>query len=105
MKKFSCFVNRYMADSTNFPPSSSELPKRNVRGATKMKKMTKVLKSGVKPLVNFNPETGRCYGPNSAEFKSYAAYLARSKCSILIDEWKQVDASTKDAIWVDLHVL
>ena len=82
MKMFSFFVNRYMADSTNFPPSSSELPKRNVRGATKMKNMTKVLKSGVKIMVNFNPETGRSYGPNSATFKSYAAYLARSKCSI-----------------------
>jgi hypothetical protein len=94
-----------MADSTNILLSSSEIPKRNVRGATKMKNMTKVLKSGVKPMVNFNLETGRCYGPNSAEFRSYAAFLARSKCSILIDDWRAVDASTKDAIWVDLQVL
>lgn len=94
-----------MADSSNIPTSSSSSQQRKVRGATKMNKITKVLKTGEKIKLNFNLQTGNCYGENAADFKSYAAFLVRSKCSILIDEWPKVDKNIKDAIWVDLQVL
>ena len=98
-------VNRYMADSGDIPHSSSDPKKRMVRGCTKMTKITKVRKTGVKLKIEFDPYTGKCYGENAAEFVSYAAFLARSTCSILIDEWRLVDEDTKNSIWDDLKVL
>lgn len=101
-----------MADSTNTPlsssgpnHSSSEDKKRMVRGCTKMLKIAKVRKTGVKLKIEFDPQTGDCIGENSNEFRSYAAYLARSTCSILIDEWRLVDVDSKNSIWDDLKVL
>lgn len=55
-----------------------------------MKKINKVRTTGVKIKVEFDSKTGKCYGENSATFKSYAAFLARSTCSILIDDWPHV---------------
>jgi hypothetical protein len=100
--RFSC-VNRHMADSTDIPSSSSE-PKKRVRGCTALKKINKVRTTGVKLKVEFDSKTGKCYGENSATFKSYVAFLARSTCSILIDDWPHVDESSKDSIWHDLKV-
>ncbi|WP_338309912.1 hypothetical protein, partial [Bradyrhizobium sp. TM233] len=75
--------------------SSSEDKKRMVRGCTKMLKIAKVRKTGVNLKIEFDPQTGDCIGENSNEFRSYAAYLARSTCSILIDEWRLVDVDSK----------
>ncbi|XP_057452627.1 uncharacterized protein LOC130744462 [Lotus japonicus] len=100
-----------MADSTNTPlsssgpnHSSSEDKKRMVRGCTKMLKIAKVRKTSVKLKIEFDPQTGDCIGENSNEFRSYAAYLARSTCSILIDEWRLVDVDSKNSIWDDLKL-
>ena len=32
-------------------------------------------------------------------------FLGRSKVSILIDDWKQVDENVKESIWTDVKVL
>lgn len=70
-----------------------------------MTKITKVRQTGVKLKIEFDPETKKCYGENSSVFRSYATLLARSFCSILKDEWRQVDEHIKDSIWTDLKVL
>ena len=38
-------------------------------------------------------------------FKSYVVFLGRSKVSILIDDWKQVDEKVEESIWTGVKVL
>ncbi|XP_058768328.1 uncharacterized protein LOC131642057 [Vicia villosa] len=94
---------RYMADSTDNPSSSSKL--RRVRGPTLMTQIDKVHQTGEKIKVEFDPRTYECtgVGKNAANFRSYIASLARQRCSILKDEWKDMDNGIKDIIWLDFQ--
>ena len=95
-----------MGDSTDNPSSSSNPKKRRVRGPTLMAKIDKVHQTGEKIKVEFDPRTHECtgVGKNATNFKSYIASLARQNCSILKNEWKDVDDAIKEAIWVDVKV-
>ena len=95
-----------MGDSTDNPSSSSNPKKRRVRGPTLMAKIDKVHQTGEKINVEFDPRTYECtgVGKNATNFKSYIAYLPQKNCSILKNDWKDVDDSIKEAIWVDVKV-
>jgi hypothetical protein len=54
-----------------------------------MRKLTKVRQTGIKM---------------NLQFKCYFGFLAWSYCSILKDEWKDIDKDVKDKIWDDLKV-
>ncbi|KAK2386412.1 hypothetical protein QL285_060314 [Trifolium repens] len=93
-----------MDDSTDAPSSSSQPKSTRVRGPTMMAQITKVRQTGIKIAVEFDPRTHACIGDrkNAATFRSYVAFLARSKCSLLKDEWKDINSKIKDAIWIDV---
>ncbi|KAK2397122.1 hypothetical protein QL285_058735 [Trifolium repens] len=93
-----------MDDSTDVHSSSSQPRSTRVRGPTMMAQITKVRQTGVKIAVEFHPRTHACIGDrkNAATFRSYVAFLARTKCSILKDEWKDINSKIKDAIWIDV---
>jgi hypothetical protein len=90
-----------MADSTVTP--SSPIQPRG-RGVTMMRKLTKVRQTGIKIKIQFNQTTWNCFGPDAKTFRSYVGFLARSYCSILKDEWKEIDKDTRDKLWEDLQV-
>jgi hypothetical protein len=69
-----------------------------------MRHLTKVHQSGDLLTVKFDTKTWNCSGAYSKTFKSYLSFLARSSCSILKDEWKDVDKKEKDKMWSDLEV-
>jgi hypothetical protein len=60
----------------------------------------------VKLQVEFDPETMDCIGvgKNASYFHSYAALVARERCSILKDEWKDIPDEVKQNIWKDIEV-
>ncbi|KAK2364803.1 hypothetical protein QL285_089634 [Trifolium repens] len=96
-----------MADSTNstdVPSSSSPSVPKNVRGPTMMTAIMKVRQTGEKIPVEFDERTGECLGVKDhvCWFRSYAALVARQKCSILLNEWSEVGEDIKDAIWTEL---
>ena len=89
-----------MGDSNDNPSSSSNPNKRRVRGPTFMTQIDKVHQTGEKIKVEFNARTYECIGvgKNATNFKSYIASLARQYCSIVKNDWKEVDEGVKDAI-------
>ncbi|GAU15583.1 hypothetical protein TSUD_108410 [Trifolium subterraneum] len=82
--------------------SDAQSTKRNVRGATRMKKLALDLIDGQKLSIEFDESTAKPLGENKTKFKSYVAFLGRSKVSILTDDWDSVDQSVKDEIWTDI---
>jgi hypothetical protein len=90
-----------MADSTVTPSSTRQ---QRGRGATMCRKLDKVRHTGIKLKIRFNQTTWNCFGPDSKLFKTYLAFLARSNCSILKDEWKEIGKDVKNKIWEDLEV-
>jgi hypothetical protein len=54
--------------------------------------------------LQFDQTTWNCSGPGAKTFKSYFGFLAWSYCSILKDEWKDIEKDVKDKIWDDLKV-
>ena len=71
-----------------------------------MAQIDKVHQTGEQIKVEFGPRTHECtgVGKNASNFKSYIASLARQRCSILKDEWKDIDNGIKNAIWSDVQV-
>ncbi|CAJ2640733.1 unnamed protein product [Trifolium pratense] len=94
-----------MADSTDNSAESSQLDKKSVRGPTMMKAVENVRKTGIKIPIQFDLQTGECYGNNASHFKSYVALVARERCSITKDEWKHIPKTVKDAIWTDIKAV
>ena len=80
--------------------------KRSQRGVTMMPRFTSVRNSsGEKIPIEFDSFYRVVDCEHYCTFKSYVAFLGRSKVSILIDDWKQVDEDVKDSIWKDIKVL
>ncbi|CAJ2660611.1 unnamed protein product [Trifolium pratense] len=84
------------------PTQKSQSTKRTVRGATQMKKLAHALIDGQKLSIEFDESTAKPLGENKTKFRSYVAFLGRSKVSILTDDWDSVDQSVKDEIWTDI---
>jgi hypothetical protein len=102
--------NEQMLNVRNLPvPTQNRLDtqstKRNVRGATRMKKLALDLIDGQKLSIEFDESTGKPLGENKTKFKSYVGFLGRSKVSILTDDWDSVDQSVKDEVWKDILVI
>ncbi|KAK2449626.1 hypothetical protein QL285_008803 [Trifolium repens] len=89
-----------MADSMDISCSSK---RKRVRGPTMLKEIQKVRRTGVKMWVEFDPETTDCIGNNACIFHSYVALVARERCSILKDEWKDISDEVKQDIWKDIE--
>ena len=80
--------------------------KRSQRGVTMMPQFTSVRNSsGEKILIEFDSFYRVVDCEHYSTFKSYVAFLGRSKVSILINDWKQVDENVKESIWTDVKVL
>lgn len=59
--------------------------------------LTKVCNSGVRLVVESSVVHTILNGPHSSLFKSYVAFLGRSKVNKLLDDWKDVlDEGKKD---------
>lgn len=54
--------------------------------------------------IEFDPKTGNSEGIWHDVFVSYTSLLVRSKISILIEDWRSVDANSKDRLWQDVTV-
>lgn len=70
-----------------------------------MAKLTKVRKSSLRLPIEFSSVYTILNGPHSSLFKSYVAFLGRSKVNILLDDWKDVTYEVKNSIWTDVQVL
>lgn len=67
-------------------------------------KVKKAYKSGVRFPINFDIRTDKAYGEHVGDFRGYLALQDRSKVSILIDNWHDVDSDLKDSIWADITI-
>ena len=80
--------------------------KRSQRGVTMMPQFTSVRNSsGEKIPIEFDSFYRVVDCEHYSTFKSYVAFLGRSKVSILINDWKQVDENIKESICTDVKVL
>ena len=93
-----------MADSTDNSAETSQRNKKSVRGPTMLKAIENVRKTGIKIPLQFDLETGECYGNNASHFKSYVALLTRERCSIAKELWKHIPEGVKNAMWTDIKV-
>ena len=81
------------------------LERKRGRGATKLPEI--VQRQGTS---NFEPirldfsEDMIPLGPNRHTFASFLGFLARSRLSILIDDWRLIGPETKDRVWTDILV-
>jgi hypothetical protein len=88
----------------NEPSSTTQNEPRNRharrgRSGTRMMDVTLSRTSGSRLEIQFD-EKFEPFGPNKSKYTSFLGYLARSKVSILTDEWKSVDfGAVKDPIW------
>lgn len=93
-----------MGDSTSTSHTTSATTfvntksKKKVRGVTICTKVKKIPQNGVRSLVNFNLRTKKAYGENADDFKDYMTLQARSKVSILVNSWHDIDGELKDKI-------
>lgn len=97
-----------MDDQGNNTPSESvsgsQTTHKRVRRATRLKELTRSRNAQERKPIEFNPKTGRPIGPHRQRFTSYVGFLARSKVSILKNEWDQVEDNVKDLIWKSILV-
>jgi len=77
---------------------------KKTREATRLRAITIIRLGGVRVPVDIDPQTDRASGPNQAQFASYCGVLARSKVSILVENWDHVTEEEKDLIWKDLCI-
>ncbi|CAL5214787.1 unnamed protein product [Lathyrus oleraceus] len=68
------------------------------RGATILNKVKKVHESDVLFPINFDVRTDKDYGEHAGDFRGYLALQGRSKVSILINNWHDIDGS----VWTDI---
>ncbi|CAJ2637268.1 unnamed protein product [Trifolium pratense] len=94
-----------MADSTDNSAETSQRNKKSVRGPTMLKAIENVRKTGIKIPLQFDLETGECYGNNASHFKSYVALLTRERCSIAKELWKHIPEGVKNAMWTDIKAI
>ena len=89
--------------SQNEPSSSDNMPHnrpaRRGRRGTRMMDVTLSRTAGSRLEIQFDDKL-RPFGPNKAKYMSFLGSLARSKVSILTDDWKSVHFdSVKQPIW------
>ena len=99
-----------MADPSGTPPpaqggdeSHPSTSKKGRRG-TRLRELTISREADQRLPIQFDAQTGRALGEHSAKFTSYVALLARSKVSILIDDWDHVPETVKNQIWQSIMV-
>ncbi|KAG5061452.1 hypothetical protein JHK87_002481 [Glycine soja] len=92
-----------MDDSLDITPSQGESnpqsTKKRGRGPTRLKKLRLKRVRDQKISIEFDQSTGNAKGPNRTEFNNYVSFLARSKVSILHEDWDHVEESVKNMIW------
>ena len=95
--------------SSNPPTNESSLIQhkrtRNSRDAMMMTTLTKIHNVGVKMQKKNDLKSGRCYCKHVATFRSSMTLHGRSKASILIEDWGQVEPEVKESIWANVVVL
>ena len=84
--------------------STPPAPRRG-RGGTRLRDLTVSRSSEQRIPIEIDMQTGKASGPNKDKFVSYVALIARSKVSILIDKWKEVEESVKNQIWQSILVI
>jgi hypothetical protein len=84
---------------------NSQPTKKRVRGATRMAQLSVKRLNGQKIPIDFDQRTKKPIGENRKKFKSNVGSIARSKISILVDQWDNVDEKIKDQIWEDITVI
>ena len=101
-----------MADSTSTSHTTSaansvntQSRKRKTRGATMYTKVKKANESGIRYPVRVDAVTGMVEGEKADDFLGYIALQGRSKVSILINSWHDIDDELKTDIWTDITVL
>lgn len=95
-----CFcLNRPMDDQSNISP-------RKIKGrrATRLKDLTRDRVGDQRRTVQFDELTGLAIGPNAVRFNSFIGLLARSKASILVMDWKDIDEDVKNKMWETIMV-
>ncbi|CAL5192186.1 unnamed protein product [Lathyrus oleraceus] len=65
-------------------------------------KVKKYHKNGVHSPVTVDVATDRAYGEHVEDFMGYIELQGRSKVSILIDSWHDIDEELKNNIWTNV---
>ena len=73
------------------------------RGGTTLKNVSTEQSRGNKIAIEYDVNW-QPVGPNATKYTSYVALLARTKPSILEEEWSKVADSVKNDIWDTLRV-
>ena len=98
-----------MADPAGSPPPppsdpSSQLTQRSLRKSTQLSSLIVRRSQGEKLPLVIDVATGRASGANAKLSSSYLGVLSRTKVSILIPTWDDVEESLKNMIWADIQV-
>ncbi|KAG7542144.1 Transposase-associated domain [Arabidopsis thaliana x Arabidopsis arenosa] len=78
----------------------SEIKKKKTRGPTKLRKVAK--NADEKLEVEFNA-IGAHVGKGSAALSSFLGILVREHVPVLLDDWRHLDANTKDRMWEEVQ--
>ena len=87
-------------EETSTPPAP-----RRVRGGTRLRDLTVSRESEQRIHIDIDIQTGKVSGPKKQKIYSYVALTARSKVSILIDKWHDVEETVKNQIWQSILVM
>lgn len=80
----------------------SEIKTRKTRGLTKMRRVAKNAEDKVD--VEFN-SIGEHVGSGSVTLSSFLGPLVREHVPVLLDDWRHVEETTKDALWEEIQVI
>lgn len=64
-----------------------------------MAKLTKARNIDIRLSIDLCLRSGKCYGGHVMDFRSHAALLGRSKKSILLVDWSEVNSKLINSIW------
>ncbi|XP_029127887.1 uncharacterized protein LOC114916084 [Cajanus cajan] len=87
---------------TQSTSSTQSTTKKNVRGPTRMKNVAAKRLNGQRIHVDIDEITGHPTGDSAAQFMSTMGVHARTKVSILLPSWDEVEEVVKNHIWTDV---
>ncbi|CAL5201218.1 unnamed protein product [Lathyrus oleraceus] len=88
--------------TTHTTTSSNTQRKRKYRGVTMYTKVKKAHENGIRFPVRVDFATDMAYDEHAEDFTGYVALQGRSKVSILLDNWHDVDDDLKNSLWIDI---
>ncbi|CAI8606991.1 unnamed protein product [Vicia faba] len=94
-------VDSISTSHTTFAANSVNTQSRKIktRGATMYKEVKKANEFGIQYSIRVDAETGKVKGEHADDFLGYIVLQDKSKMSILINSWHDIDDEFENNIW------